>query len=43
MFEPMNFVYNLPYLLKGVLGTFVALGAIALSVIFLNKTTTKKQ
>jgi len=42
MFEPINFVNNLPYLLKGVLGTFVALGTIALSVILLNKLTAKK-
>ncbi len=36
-FEPMKFIENLPYILKGVLGTFIALGIIALSVVILNK------
>lgn len=40
-FEPMNFIKNLPYLFKGWLGTFVALGVIALSVIILNKVSDK--
>lgn len=41
-FNPMNFVTNLPYLFKGWLGTFAALGAIALSVIILNKVSEKQ-
>ncbi len=36
-FNPMNFVNNLQYLLKGELGLFFALGIIALSTIVLNK------
>ena len=36
-FEPMNFIYNLPYLFMGWFGTFLALGLIALSVIILNR------
>ncbi len=38
-FTPMNFVKNLPYILKGELGTFIVLGVIALSVVILNKLT----
>ena len=37
MFEPMNFVTNIPYMLKGMLGLFIALGVIALAIILLNK------
>ena len=37
MFEPMNFVTNVPYMLKGMLGLFIALGIIALAIIVLNK------
>ena len=36
-FTPMNFIINLPYLLKGELGLFAALGLIALSTIVLNR------
>ncbi len=36
-FSPDNFIFNLPYLLKGELGLFSALGIIALSVIVLNR------
>ncbi len=36
-FNPDNFFINLPYILKGELGTFVALGVIALATIVLNK------
>ena len=35
-FEPMNFIINLPYVFKGWIGTFAALGTIALSVIVMN-------
>ena len=37
MFEPMNFVTNIPYMLKGMLGLFIALGVIALAIILLNR------
>lgn len=37
MFEPMNFVKYSPYMLKGMLGLFIALGIIALAIIILNK------
>ncbi|MGI6608689.1 MAG: hypothetical protein ACOX1F_06955 [Erysipelotrichaceae bacterium] len=36
-FEPMNFIRNLHYLLKGEIGLFAALGIISLSIIILNK------
>ena len=42
-FTPSNFIKYLPYLLKGMLGTFIALGIIALSTIFLNKLLQKKK
>ena len=32
-----NFVNNVPYMLKGMLGLFLALGIISLSIIALNK------
>ena len=41
-FTPMNFVYNLQYIVKGELGLFIALGLIALSTIALNKLFTAK-
>lgn len=41
--QPMNFILNLPYLLKGVLGTFIALGLIALATIGLNALSSKKK
>ena len=37
----MNFVDNIPYMLKGMVGLFVALGIIALSIILLNKLSSK--
>ena len=36
-FTPYNFIVNIPYIIKGMLGLFVALGVIALSTIILNK------
>ena len=33
----MNFFTNLPYLIRGMIGMFVALGVIALAIIVLNK------
>ncbi len=41
-FTPMNFVYNLVYILKGELGTFFTLGIIALSTMILNKVLENK-
>ena len=38
----VNFVTNIPYMLKGMLGLFIALGIIALSIILLNKLSEKK-
>ena len=35
-FNPMNFITNLIYIVKGELGLFAALGLIALSTIVLN-------
>ena len=37
----VNFVNNIPYMLKGMLGLFLALGIIALSIILLNKLSEK--
>lgn len=42
-FNMSNFLTNLPYLLKGMLGLFIALGVIALTTIALNKLTEKKK
>lgn len=36
-FTPINFINNIKYIFMGELGTFVALGLIALSTIILNK------
>lgn len=41
-FEPMNFVKNLKYMGLGMLGIFVAIGVIALSIIILNTISNKK-
>lgn len=41
-FEPMNFVKNLKYMGLGMLGIFVAIGVIALSIIILNAISNKK-
>lgn len=37
----MNFVSNIPYMLKGMLGLFIALGVITLSIILLNRLSEK--
>lgn len=37
----VNFINNLPYLLKGMLGLFIALGLITLAIILLNKLSEK--
>lgn len=41
-FNPMNFVTNLKYMGLGMLGIFVAIGVIALSIIILNALLNKK-
>lgn len=40
-FNIMNFVSNIPYMLKGMLGLFIALGVITLAIIALNKLSEK--
>ena len=37
-----QFVNNLPYMGKGMLGLFIALGVITLAIILLNKLSEKK-
>ena len=37
-----NFISNIPFMLKGMLGLFIALSIIALSIILLNKLSEKK-
>ena len=36
-FEPMNFISNLGYMGKGMLGIFVVIGAIVVLTVILNK------
>lgn len=43
MFNPMNFVNNLPYMAKGMIGVFAVIGIIILVTVILNKVTGKKQ
>ena len=43
MFEPMNFVYNLAYLAKGMIGIMVVMGVIILSTIVLNYVGSSKK
>ena len=43
MFEPMNFVTNLTYLAKGMLGILVVMGVIILTTMLLNKLSSKKK
>ena len=42
-FDPMNFVRNLKYMGLGMLGIFVAIGVIALSIIVLNAISNRKE
>lgn len=37
MFEPMNFIKNLSYMGKGMLGILIVMGAIILTTVVLNK------
>ncbi len=43
MFEPMNFVTNLAYLAKGMIGIMVVMGVIILTTALLNKLSSKKK
>lgn len=42
-FEPSNFLANLKYMGAGMLGIFLVIGVIILSVILLNRFTAKKE
>ena len=42
-FHPMNFVYSLEYLGKGMLGILVVMGVIILVTMLLNKLSSKKK
>lgn len=37
MFEPYNFILNLEYMGKGMLGIFIVIGLIILATVLLNK------
>lgn len=43
MFEPMNFVKNLSYMGKGMLGILIVMGAIILVTVVLNKIFSDKK
>lgn len=43
IFEPMNFVTNIKYMGVGMLGIFIVIGVIILSVVVLNKVTAPKK
>lgn len=43
MFEPMNFVNSLQYLVKGMVGIFVVMGVIILTTVILNAITSRKK
>ena len=43
MFEPMNFVENLSYMGKGMLGILIDMGAIVLVTVVLNKIFSDKK
>ncbi len=43
MFEPMNFVKNLSYMGKGMLGILIVMGAIILVTVVLNKLFSDKK
>ena len=42
MFEPMNFIKNLTYMGKGMLGILIVMGAIILVAVMLNKVFSNK-
>ncbi|MBO5321125.1 MAG: hypothetical protein J6B22_00780 [Clostridia bacterium] len=42
MFEPMNFIKNLTYMGKGMLGILIVMGAIILVTVILNKVFSNK-
>lgn len=41
-FNPINFVNNLSYMAKGMVGIFAVIGIIIVVTVLLNKITTKK-
>ncbi len=43
MFEPYNFILNLEYMGKGMLGIFIVIGLIILATVLLNKLGGKDQ
>lgn len=43
MFEPMNFIYNLGYMGKGMLAIFVVIGVIILVTMLLQKVFSDKK
>ena len=43
MFEPKNFITNLEYLAKGMIGILVVMGVIILVTALLNKISSKKK
>ena len=43
MFEPMNFIKNLSYMGKGMLGILIVMGAIILVTVVLNKIFSDKK
>ncbi len=43
MFEPMNFVKNLAYMAKGMLGIMIVMAIVILVVVILNKTLSGKK
>lgn len=42
-FNPMHFIDNLSYMLKGMIGIFVVIGVIILITVLLNKITSGKK
>ncbi len=41
--NPMNFIYNLEYMAKGMVGIIAVIGAIIIVTMILNKVTSKKE
>ena len=41
-FNPMSFVYNMPYMLSGMIAIFIVIGVIIIVTTILNKIFTKK-
>ncbi|MBQ8415670.1 MAG: oxaloacetate decarboxylase [Clostridia bacterium] len=43
MFEPMNFITNLPYLAKGMIGIMIVMGVIIGVTVLLNSISSRKK